>query len=305
MTVPWDGRGIELTGVETVSYLDVSTSPRPSRTPAAYTTDRNGPGQYKPSLVQPITGLIAHTVHGTATGKIAPPSSCTSTSSAFAYARNFARAGADAATTFIISKPGLVLAVADMVRDRPWGAGSWNPFTLQWEIDQPDNASVCQASLDAGVQLAWSLCELTGVQPMFPATTDGDPDLDDNPRLTGEGARTFRGLWFHANDDARGRGDPGVAFPLALRAGGFESFDIRRNVDRDVWRARQRELGMSAAEQDGIPGAATVQTMQRVLGRSTWVQRPGTSVQTQRSTAGAFIAAAAIAAIIAARKKKR
>lgn len=303
MSAPWDGRPIELTGVATVSYLDLAAPKKPGRTPAAYTNNRSEPGEYRPSMVQPVTGIVFHTLRGTANGSIAPPSECGSDAYAWANASNMCKPDADAATHFIVPNKGPVIVLADLVRARPWGAGSWNPYTWQFECDQLANGSVCASMLALLVEAAWSACELSGVQPMLPFRPDGKPDLEDIPRLTGEGARTYRGGWYHANDDGRDPRDPGTAIPYALRDAGWEPFDVRNGQDRDVWKGRQRELGMTGADVDGIPGAATVQRMQQRLGRSTWIKRPNTSAQTATSVGAALLLAGVVAAILSRRKR--
>lgn len=276
MSVVMNGRRVEIPGLRTLSFLDPGGPPR---TPNCNTNDRNAPGSYKPSVIQPISGAIWHTFHGTANGTILTDGTCGEDHEAMAVAKDFARPSRRASSQFLISDPGTVLNIADLVTDRCWHAGSseadWNPFTIGIEMAQHKAGGQCAATIAAAVTLAWWICKTFGVQPMLPVTPTGAPDLDNLPRLIGSGARSFYGHWFHAGQDVRGRGDPGPAFPRAFLASGAEGFDIRRGQDLAVWRLRQQRLQMPATEIDGIAGPTTVETMEQRMGRGTWVTRRG------------------------------
>lgn len=277
MSVAWNGRRIEIPGLRTISFLDPGGPPR---TPNCNTSDKGAPGHYNLSQVQPISGAVWHTVHGTATGAVLSDGTCGSDHEAMAYAVDFAKPSRGASSQFIVADNGTVLNVADLVTDRCWHAGSreadWNPFTVGIEMSQHRAGGICKATLDAAVTLAWWLCRAFGIQAMIPVTPAGEPDLDNIPRLVdsfGAGARSFYGHWFHAGQEVRGYGDPGPAFPKAFLASGAEGFDLRRGQDLTVWRLRQAALGLPLADQDGIAGPQTVAAIRRRMGRSTWVTR--------------------------------
>jgi len=58
----------------------------------------------------------------------------------------------------------------------------------------------------------------------------------------------------------RGSGDPGDALMDALAAAGCERMDFARRQDLLVWKQRQRDLGIVAA--DGVPWPATVASLE-------------------------------------------
>jgi hypothetical protein len=267
------GRAYEIPGLATRSWLDPQGAP--PRAPNVYTNVLTSPGAYAPSMVQPITGIVWHTVHGTATGEVLGPATCGTSAEAYAYAQSFARPMGPASTTFVIADNGLVLNLSDLCTDRAWGAGGWNPFTVSIEIDQHRAGGICAAAIAAAVDLAWWLSDYFGVQPMIPVMPDGTPDLGDIERLVGDGAKTWHGHFFHADSGARSSGDPGPAFGRAFLASGAEGFDARARQDIAVWKSRQAWLGMPPEQQDGVPGARTVARMREVLGRATWAVRAG------------------------------
>jgi hypothetical protein len=270
MSIVWAGQRFEIPGLTTRSYLDPLGPPQ-SRN--VYTEQRGAPGEYNPALVQPITGLVWHSTQGTATGAISS-GPCINERSAIAIAKDFDRASRNASTTFVIAESGLVLNLSDLVWARCWGAGLWNPFVIQTELDQSSRTELCANTINAGVRLAWWLTLACGLQPMCPVHPDGSPDLGDIPQLQGDAARDFRGSYYHAAQDVRGSGDPGPAFGRALVAAGFEGFDLRSGQDRDVWRARQQWLGLPPDLCDGIAGQHTRDALVHKLGRPTWVLPP-------------------------------
>ena len=270
MTVSWNGTAVEVPCVTTRSFLDSRSVPR---TPNCYTNNRHAPGQYNPALVQPITGAVWHTVHGTAKGAIAEPSLCLGESSALAYVQDFARTSREASTAFVIARTGTAFSLLDLVTDRGWGSGAWNPFTVQCELDQSVPGDVCLATINAAVDLAWWFCNTFAIQPMLPVNHNGEPFLGDSVRLKGEGARTFRGHFFHANQDVRGQGDPGPELGNFLLGSGFEGYEIESGQDKVAWKERQAFLEMPLEERDGIPGPKTIAALQSTLGRVTWATR--------------------------------
>jgi hypothetical protein len=247
-------KAVEVPGLRTRSFLDVTDPLRPPRTPK----------RYRPKgSARPPSGVIWHSVHGTADGTVVDdPAVCANESEAMAYARAFARHnGRQASSHLIVADSGVVLCVADLLLEHTWHAGRFNPHTVGIELDQEGPRGVCAPLLAAAVDLAWWLSRTLGIQPMIPARRIRgvlEPDLRDFPRiLVPGGERSFRGHFFHANCPERGEGDPGPALGRALLASGFEGFDVRALEDRDVWRKRQKALGFSDRDADGDPGPMT------------------------------------------------
>lgn len=291
MTIVWAGRAIEVPGIDSRSWVDPVEPP--PRSPNVYTNVRGDLGAYRPDMVQPVTGIVWHTVHGTATGEVLRDGTCGTSSEAYAYAADFAKPSREASSTFIVADNGRLLALSDLITARSWHAGPWNPWTVGIEIDQHSAGGICAAAIDTAVRLAWWLSEAFGVQPMVAVRPDGQPDLSDIPRLQGEGARSFHGHYFHADQPVRSTGDPGPAFARAFMASGAEGFDVARDQDIQVWKARQDYLGLPVAEQDGIPGARTVAAIEARFGRRTWQVNPFRSSGSMLPVLGLAGAAAA------------
>ncbi len=309
MSAVWNGQRIEIPRVVTRSWMDTSDPRRPPRTVNCYTNVHGGPGKYEPSMVQPITGITWHAVHGTATGEVteAQDSKCVGENGALANAKYFAKETSEASSHFVLADNGAALVLADLITNRTWHAGAWNPFTIGIEIDQSSADAICTQALATSVHLAWWLCAAFGVQPMLPFH-NGAPDLGDIPQLVGGGAKNFRGHYFHAAQAIRGRGDPGPALPWALHESGFEGFDVRAGQDILVWKARQKVLGMPLAAQDGIPGVATVAAMRAMLGRPTWAVRKPLPPELEQEGPGLFelaLAAGMVAGGIALYRRYR
>ena len=82
----------------------------------------------------------------------------------------------------------------------------------------------------------------------------------------------------------RGRGDPGARIMNLLGMAGYEPINFDISDDLDIWRRRQRELGMDKI--DGVPGPLTVGFL-RAKGKpgprgkriplpsGLWILRPG------------------------------
>lgn len=274
MAIPFGSKLLSAPTLPTISYADAAPK-TPPRTPNCYTTDRAAPGQYAPGLVRPVSVVAWHTFHGEANGTV---EMCTGNSAAWSVARDFSKPSRKASAHFVIA-PEYALVLANLVTDRTWTTGGWNPYAIGIEMDERSSGSQCADTIKIAVNLAWWLSEVFDVQPMVAVKPNGTVDLDDIPRFTGTGILTWRGHAFHAQQVGgdRGRGDPGPAFAKAFLESGAEGFDARANQDRQVWKDRQRQLGMSPADQDGIPGPRTVAAMRAKLGRRTWVTRKGST----------------------------
>lgn len=256
-----DGSREEISGLSTVTWLDTDKF---GRTPNRYTNQRTGGGEFSPGQVQRLNLIALHSVHGVGTGKV---ESCGDTwESAFAYARSFMSPARKASSHFIIAPAG-ALQLADLVQDRTWTTGAWNPFSIGIEMTEHTDGSQCEAMIKNAVRLVWWLCGRFGIQAQIPVRSHGGIDLGDIPRLQGSGGRNWWGIAFHANKPERGPGDPGPAFGQAFLASGAEGFDLRAGQDLETWRARQLMIG---APTDGIPGPQTVAAIRAKFGRSTW-----------------------------------
>lgn len=91
-----------------------------------------------------------------------------------------------------------------------------------------------------------------GVQRMVPKVYRGHPSA----RLA-TGAKDFYGIFGHRDQsNDRGVGDPGDFIMNSFKPY-CEVFDIDANEDLDTWSKRQKWLGFTGRDVDGIPGAKT------------------------------------------------
>jgi hypothetical protein len=170
-----------------------------------------------------------------------------------------------------------ILQTADLSRVAAYHAGGVNDVTIGVEIVQFADGLIWEDELDpVCVLLADFLTLRFEIQRQFQEVYHGGPCK----RLKAGGADCV-GLYGHRDQtDDRGRGDPGDALWVKLRAAGYEGVDFERNTDVGVWKARQRHLNTIGARSganlkaDGIPGPATAKALRDLTKHPLWVHRP-------------------------------
>lgn len=165
--------------------------------------------------------------------------------------------GADyAGAALVIDRDGSLVNTCDVVRDQTWHATSVNAVSIGIEIVQADDATLYASQCDTLVATIVELSRRLGIQLQYHAPYHGS--ARPVPRFA-SGAHDVYGVFGHRDQTTnRGAGDPGDFVFDALRAAGFEAFDFARDEDKQVWRARQRDLGVAAEDCDGVPGPQTV-----------------------------------------------
>lgn len=219
-----------------------------------------------------LRSIILHTTSGKR-GPLRPGSKPSTRAEAFA--RYQATSTRQASWDYTIDTDGMVVASNDPVPYFTWHATSFNQFSIGIEIVQDDDGSTYEVQYKALVALLDLLTGLGGVPRQW-AAKGGSliqgvlPRADEKGTLRG---RDLYGIYAHFhNTKNRGAGDPGEHAFSALKAAGYEGFDVNSGEDQRIWKQRQASLGLT---QDGQPGPATMAALKKAgkpLGQ--WVARP-------------------------------
>lgn len=223
-----------------------------------------------------IRGIVFHTTRGRWPQEIRPGVSPPAPDGE-ANARYWSRSSGMAGAHLIIDSGREILQTADLARVSAYHAGGVNDVTIGVEIVQFASGLIWEDELDpTAVLLADFLTLRFEIQRQFQELYHGGPCK----RLKAGGADCV-GLYGHRDQtDDRGRGDPGDALWVKLRAAGYEGVDFERNTDVGVWKARQRHLNSIGARSgvnlkpDGIPGPATAKALRDITKHPLWVHRP-------------------------------
>lgn len=169
-----------------------------------------------------------------------------------------------------VDHDGSVGCHADLQLDATSHASLMNDVSIGIEIYQGANAEMYVEQLNVVVQLVDWLTRRFQIQRQFPVLYSGHAV----ERLEA-GGKDCVGVFGHRDcSNNRGAGDPGDEIFAMFKRASYEAWDFEHEQDRNIWRARQRQHGVTPA--DGIPGGQTVlalQTVGRVGGL--WVARPG------------------------------
>lgn len=263
MSLVYDGQKVELSGVETISFLDdPKVAPR--------ITDKN-------PRTRRARAIVLHTTSGGCAKGLVLDVPVTSTK-AEVYARYQTRTERQVSWDYTVDLDGTVLAQSDPKVEYSWHAGAWNPISVGIELVQTPKGELYKHQLDTLVLLVDWLTRTLKIQRQY-AANDGKPTLVTIPRasFTGGGGADMVGVFAHCQNttpDVRGPGDPGPAPFVWLARAGYEPFDYLASEDRRVWKQRQQTLGLSAPY-DGIPLDDTVSALRAQKGRDLWVARPG------------------------------
>lgn len=187
-------------------------------------------------------------------------------------ARYWSADGRNAGAHLVVDQDGSVCCLADLATVEAYHCPKWNRNSIGIELYQGGEGELYEGQLDACVRLVDYLTRRFGIERQIPHRYVGPLDRF----LPGDD--TVVGVIGH-RDAARNRGvgDPGNAIFNALGLAGYEDVDFDQRGDIDLWRRRQRDLGLE--HPDGVPGPVTVAALaQTGKPHGMWVARPGDEV---------------------------
>lgn len=183
-------------------------------------------------------------------------------------ARWWSTSPASAGAHLVVDHDGAVACLADLLTDATMHAGHANGTSIGVELFQGAGAELYEGQLLVVVRFCDWLTRRFGIQRQIPHAYVGP-----SQRLKEE-LRDVVGVLGHRDlSDRRGPGDPGNAVMNRLGLAGYEPLNFDLREDLEIWRRRQRGMGLKP---DGVPGPITVAAL-RKLGRphGMWVRRPG------------------------------
>lgn len=177
----------------------------------------------------------------------------------------------------VVDFDGQIACTCDLALDAAYHAGAANGVSIGIEVVQGGDAELYEEQLNVTVRLIDALTALFRIQRQIPHAYVGP-----SQRLMASVADVVGVVGHRDLTSNRGRGDPGNAVFNRLGTAGYEPLDLDRGIEREEWRRRQRDLGVSPP--DGIAGPGTVAALAkadyvkgiagtRPLGL--WVARPG------------------------------
>lgn len=176
---------------------------------------------------------------------------------------------------YTVDLNGDVTAQNDPMVDYSWHAGYMNPRSVGIEMVQQNKEGtryLYEEQINKTVLLIDFLTAALGIQRQIAWDTDNNkPVLTQIQRVIDY--RDFTGILGHVNlTKDKGKGDPGEHIFYALKEAGYECFNLSKKEDLEIWKQRQKTLGIDA---DGIPGPKTVEALKaRGCKNGMWVQRP-------------------------------
>lgn len=175
---------------------------------------------------------------------------------------------------YTIDANGDVTWQSDPIKEYTFQAGDINDISLGFELVQvvtktnangdPIRANLFEEQINKAVLMLDFLTAKMGIQrQILWNKKENKPVLKPLKRLSEQNCQDFVGILGHRNlTDNRGPGDPGDFIFEALKAAGYELFDVSAEEDIKVWKERQKNLlGFDSKECDGIPLAKTVEAL--------------------------------------------
>jgi hypothetical protein len=248
MSIILNEKLLTIPGVKTVSWLD----PEAARMGVKEVTDKSKRNTW-------IRGIVCHTIHGKL-GKLLPglgPDTDIDTKLA-RYQVNTTR---NVSWDFTCDLNGEWLVQNDPLKNFTWQATSVNGYACGLELVQRDNGDLYEGQIAKAVEFIDFLTAKLGIQRQIPwDMVNNCPPRGTVPGIL-DGGEDVIGVYNHAHQTTnRGYGDCGPWLPMALKAAGYETFAFNGD-ERTVWKARQKAVGIPAAQCDGLPGPATVRAL--------------------------------------------
>jgi hypothetical protein len=194
------------------------------------------------------------------------------------FARFWSGSDQIAGAHLAVDHDGEIFCFADLVTESAQHAGLANDTSVGVEIYEGGDADFYEGQFAAAVALidAITLLMPTPIQRQIPHRYVGPS------RRLMQSMTDVVGVLGHRDlTNRRGPGDPGGPIMSRLGAAGFELVDFDQRGELELWRRRQRDLGITA---DGIPGAATAAALRAATAikgikgtrpAGLWVIRPG------------------------------
>ncbi len=254
MSLIFNNKKITIPGLVTVSYID--GVPHVKRV-----TDFN-------ARKETIRMIVGHT-HKGIKGNLLPGMGPNSTIDE-ALARYQVNTERAVSWDYTIDFNGEIICQNDPNLNFTWQAGNVNPRSLGFEMIQKDNGDVYEGEIEKAVFLIDVLTALLGIQRQIiwdnsrsvlklGLGSKNCPKVGVVKRLQVDGGKDVVGIVGHRNiTKDRGPGDPGDHLFWALQKAGYMCFDLDKEEDLQFWKAKQKELGFSEAECDGIALKKTV-----------------------------------------------
>lgn len=246
MSIVLKGQKIEIPGLVTRSYLDGIPHIK-------LITDHSPRTRW-------LQMICAHTHHGTK-GKLLPGVGPDTTIDD-ALARYQVNTKLCVSWDYTVDQNGDVTVQSDPTKTCSWQAGQSgiNNRSLGLEMVQTRTGDVYEGQIGKTVLLIDALTALLGIQRVIVwDSSKNAPKTGIVKRLQEDGGIDFVGILGHRNcSKDRGPGDPGDYLFLALKAAGYETFDLDKQEDLKAWKERQKALGIPEADCDGIPGPKTL-----------------------------------------------
>lgn len=226
----------------------------------------------KSPRTKPIKNIVLHTHEGIVSKLLSGCGPDSKTDEALArYQVNTER---QVSWDYTVDLNGDVICQNDPVMNYSWQAGQFNPSSLGIEMVQQTKDGIrylYEEQINKTVLLLDFLTAALGIQRQI-AWKDGNPVLTQVQRIINK--NDFVGIVGHVQlTRDRGAGDPGEHIFNALKAAGYECFNLSINEDIEIWKQRQSSLGMNDC--DGIPGKRTVEELKaKGYKNGLLVQRP-------------------------------
>lgn len=244
MSIVIGNKKIEIPGLKTVSFLDNIAGVKEIN--------------HSSARHESIHMIVAHT-HKGIPGKLLPGYGPNSTVDD-ALIRYQVTTDRLVSWDYTIDKNGDVTAQSDPLKVFSWQATVVNPRALGFEMIQNENGDLYEGEVEKAVLLIDALTALLGVQRQICwDSSKGAPKTGIVKRLQEDAGQNVVGIVGHRNISRdRGPGDPGDHIFAALKAAGYEFFDLDKQEDLKVWKQRQKDLGIPAENCDGIALKGTV-----------------------------------------------
>lgn len=243
MSIVLNGTKHEIPGVKTTSWLD-----DPS---IKYITDKTPRKSW-------LRAIVGHTIHGKE-GKLRPGDG-PNTDKDVQLARYQTNTERQVSWDFTEDMNGDWLIQNDPLKDYSWQATSVNGITCGFEMVQTGEGDLYEGQIAKAVLFIDGLTALLGIQRQIPWDKKKDKPVRGIVKRIEAGAKDVVGIYGHRNQTTnRGAGDPGDHLFWALKAAGYELFDMDALEDIEAWKKRQLSLGLDGV--DGVPGPKTLSAL--------------------------------------------